>query len=133
MPAIAAITLTDDNTTDHVFKPQKIEGGIAFYKDTTGGVPAGFSTLTISQQEPSNKGSVYRIKIALAVPKIDDVTVSGGSVSEVSVVRTSRFNGEFLIPIQSELVEREDLVAMVRDLMSDAVIDAVVEQLESIY
>jgi len=133
MPAIAAITLTDDQAVDHVFNPQKIEKGVAHYKATAGGVPAGFPMLSISQSEPSKGGSVYRIKVQLAVPKIDNVTVTGGAVSTVDVMRTSRFNAEFIIPVQSELVEREDLMAMVRDLLSDAVLDSVVEQLESIY
>lgn len=133
MPAIAAITLTDNSASDHVFNPQKIEKNVAFYKETAGGVPAGFSTLSICQTEPSSGGSVYRVKLQLAVPKIDGVTVTGGSVSQVDVIRTSRCNVEFLLPIQSELAEREDLLAMVRDLLSESVIDSVVEQLENIY
>lgn len=133
MPAIAAITLTDNSSSDHVFNPQKIEKNVAFYKDTTGGIPAGFSTLSIGLSEPSNGGAVYRVKMQLAVPKIDNVTVAGGSVSQVNVVRTSRCNIEFLLPIQSELAEREDLLAMVRDLLGESVVDSVVEQLETIY
>lgn len=133
MPAIAAITLTDNAAANVVFNPQKIEQGVAFYKDTSGGVPAGFGTLSISCKEPSKNGNVYRVKLQLAVPKIDQVTVTGGSVAEVDVLRTARATIEFIVPIQSGLTEREDLVAFVRSLAGNAIVDSLVEQLETIY
>lgn len=133
MPAIAAITLTDDSAVNHVFNPQRIERNIASYRNTATGIPAGFSDLTLSLTEPSSQGSVYRVQGQLSLPKINEVTVPGGSVSSVDVVRVTRFKFEFIIPVQSELTERADALAMARDLLSDAVLESLVEQLQNIY
>ncbi len=134
MPAFGTITIKDGATTpaDHVFSPVKIDGDVATFANRTSGVPAKYETLTISNRDPNGgNGQVNRVQISLAIPVVADG--SDPAVKAGTVIRTLRFDGTLLEPVTSTLQERKDLRALTWNVMNDATVKAVVENLEHVY
>jgi len=134
MPAFGNVTINDGASTPvaHVFSPVKIDGDVATYADRSTGVPSKYYLLTASNRDPSGgNGQVSRVQYSLALPVVADGT--DPLVKAGTVLRTSRFDGTFLIPATSTLQERKDLRAFVKNLMVDAIVTAMVENLEHVY
>lgn len=134
MPAFGNVVLADGASTpvNHTFSPVKIDGDVASYADRSLGVPVKYYTLSASNRDPSGgNGQVNREQFSIAVPVVADG--SDPSVKAGTVLRTSRFDCTFLIPASSTLQERKDIRAFAKNLMADALITAMVENLEHVY
>lgn len=135
MPAISTITLADGQGTpvNHNFDPLKVDGDKAMYRDSSSGSASGFKPIVLSLRDPivGNASQVYRVQISLAVPIVQTQTVNG--VSSDVVVRTGRFNGEFIVDGSSTPAERADLRAFAKNLMTHASVQALLEDLQHIY
>lgn len=109
---MSSITLIDKAATpvSHVFSPaSRVAENTARWQDRehNSGIAAGFSTYTLSVREPSAPGGVYRVKAALAVPKLD-LTVP----AVPKVLGTARVNCEFIFPDVLSDQDRKDIVKM---------------------
>lgn len=135
MPAISTITLADGQGTpvNHNFDPLKVDGDKALYRDSSSGSASGFKPVILSLRDPvpGNASQVYRVQVSLAVPIVQTQTVNG--VTSDVVVRTGRFNGEFIIDGSSTPAERKDLRAFAKNLLGHAALASLVEDLQHIY
>ncbi|DAD50312.1 TPA_asm: coat protein [ssRNA phage Gerhypos.4_34] len=134
MPAFGNITINDGASTPaaHTFSPVKIDGDVATYADRASGVPSKYMTLSASNRDPSNgSGQVNREQFSFVYPVVADGT--DPAVAAGTILRTLRFDGTFLIPVSSTLQERKDTLALVKNFLADAVVTAMVRDLEHVY
>lgn len=140
MPALAALTVNDGQATPvaHTFSPVRIdEKGVASFYDRSGGVAIGFPRIAISLREPvvPVKAGVtsdalkrnYKAIITIDVPKLESST----SVPTVAYVHAARI--ELLLPERGELQDRDDLVSYAGNLLSNATVKSIIENLEAYY
>lgn len=99
----------------HVFTPaSRVAENIARWVDRehNNGLPIGYRTVTMSVKEPTSAGGVYRVKLSLALPKLD------ASVPTKPVVTgVGRVNLEYIFPDTFDDQDRKDAVEMTRGLV----------------
>lgn len=126
MPQLTVVTLTKGDGTPIDFKPKNITAGVARLNAPTG-VPIADPTLTMSTSQTA--GGRTKVAFKLAVPVVQDNTVSG--VSRPAVVRTAYADLVFSFDGSSTAGERRNIMSLVsyltaRDiqpLISGVVID----------
>ena len=129
MPQLIAMVLKDHADADHSFAPKGIPNGVATLAESTG-VPIGDRRLTISSSETAS--GRRKITMKLVLPVVQDVVVTG--VSKPQVVRTSYVDIAFAFDGTSNTVERQDVLAYAKSLLSNTtLVDSVVEDLETLY
>lgn len=131
MPAIGTVSVNDGQSTPvtHNFDPVVTTGNESRYADRSGGIAAGYPLLQFSQKDPQNGSRNYRMQFNIVLPTVVTDPVTGMN----SVTRTARFNGEFVLPEGSVLQERKDILAYAKNLLNNAVVTAVVQNLEHVY
>lgn len=131
MPAIAAIALTDGRATPivHTFAPKSTNGSKSRHINTASGVTlAAAELLTLEVVEPVGPNGAHRVIGSLVQPV--EVTDSGGNYV---VDYSNKFNFDFNFSRKSSAAIRKDLAYMVGDLLTEAVIRSMVENLEPQY
>lgn len=131
MPAIGTITINDGQSTPvaHSFDPVTTNGESSSLADRSGGVPMGYPLILARQKSPNGGAQNYRMSFSVVVPVVEADAVTGQN----KVTRTTRFNGEFVLPEGSSLSERKDILAYAKNLLGDSAVQAVVHNLETIY
>lgn len=140
MPAFAALTINDGQATPvaHTFGPLRIdEKGVAVYLDRAAGVGIGFNKLAISLRSPVGSikpgdvsdasKRVYKAVLTLDLPTLESAT----AVPTVAHLHQARV--EFTLPERGSLANRKDLIALLKNALSHANINSVLETLESVY
>lgn len=149
MPALAAITINDGQATPvaHTFNPAgPDESGASYLYDRSGGIAIGFPELSINLRQPqrvrnaknsafSTNDRVYRATIAVRVPTMDVTSPSTGSGIQPAPSKAydTVVKMEFLLPERTTLQNRKDILAYAKNLLANAVVASVVQDLESIY
>lgn len=138
MASLATLTINDGQATPvaHNFDPTGPDrNGVITYEDRSGGVPLGYPTITLHKQSPRGQSTVYRVKGAVNVPVLETATGTdpNGYVPGPAVAYVNRANVEFILPRRSANAERKDLRAYLVNLVSDAVAQAMVEDLEGVW
>jgi hypothetical protein len=128
MPNLSAAVLKDSANADHTFTPNDIQGGVATLVESTG-VPIGDKRLTISRNQTAQ--GRRKVTMKLAIPKIEDAVVNG--VSRPGVTRAAYADITMTFDPASTSVERRDVLAFVRTLMGNGMIDSVVGDLQGLY
>jgi hypothetical protein len=134
MTAFADLTLNDGQATPvaHTFKARRIDGIIAKYQDISGGIAIGYPMVTISSREPVNGSENYKVSAKVILPVLE--TISGtsyaGIVASPTLAYNLTFTGEFILPSRSTLAVRKDILAYAKNLLSNAVVTAVVQDLD---
>jgi hypothetical protein len=135
VPAISTITAADAAATpvDHDFAPSRIDGDIARFLEKSASTPDGYMPLSVSLRAPKsgNGSSVYRCQISLAIPVTQTQTING--VDSDTVVRTGRVNVEFILPATGVLQERKDMRQLIVNILEDADVKDVIENLNNYY
>lgn len=139
MASNANIVIQDGETTPvtRTFGPDAIEVGKASYKDRSGGVPAGYGTISVSKptapQDQVN-GS-YKVVVQLMLPKME--TVSGSTTSGFEPAPRVAYNCvarmEFWLPARSTTQDRKNLRVLLQDLLGDAIVIDVIDDLEFVW
>lgn len=135
MPALAAITLVTTSGS-HVYKPVIIDkNDVASFRDQSSGIPVGYPSLSHSISEPASNASsgVYRVKIQLAVPRLNVATVSGETLSSVKVDGVTRGHIELILPMQGPTAERTEILELLIAALKDATIASSVKDVEHFY
>lgn len=132
MSAINTITVLDAETTpvSHDFTPSQINGDMASYNEKSATSAQGFWPLTLTLRRPQTNGTgarVFRSQVNLGIPVIESVN------GVDSVTRTLRANVEFILPENSSLQERKNLRKLLVEILSDAQVTDVVENLNNVY
>jgi hypothetical protein len=146
MPSIGNIVLADGQGTpvNHTFQPIFIDAaGVAFFEDTTGGIPLGYGRLSISLKRPasnlqpgSNSSSaVYRAKIKVEAPTLEVTSPSTGSGIQPAptISYTCVADMVFVMPARSSLQNRKDIVAYAKNALGHATVQSVLHDLNAIY
>jgi hypothetical protein len=139
MPAIGNVVINDGATTPlaHTYAPAGISGPIAYYADRSGGIPVGYFTLDISLRPPSPQSTekMYLATFRIKTPILEQTSPSTatGIQPAPTVGYTPICEMKFWLPERSTLQNRKDLRAFAKNLLADAVVTAVVENLESVY
>jgi len=139
MASNANIVIQDGEATPvtRTFGPDAIEAGQAFYKDRSGGIPSGYGTITVSKpkapQDQAN-GS-YKVVVQLMLPKMETVSgaTSGGFEPAPRVAYNCVARMEFWLPVRSSTQDRKNLRVLLQDLLGDAIIIDVIDDLEFVW
>lgn len=129
MPAIAALTINDGQTTPvaRTFSPVSTNGAKGEFADRSASIPAGFATISHEVRRPANASSAQRIVIGMNVPKVE--TVNGVA----TVTRFSSAKVELNLSNLSTEQERKDLLAFVRNYLAQASVATSVTNIEPFY
>jgi hypothetical protein len=126
---MTTITLTDAAGTpvNHSFVLASFDSLLTKWRETAGGIGIGMPEVTMSLTENTN--DTNRLKGKLVIPTLE--TVSGdstlGFVPAPQVAYENLATFDIVMPGRSTLQNRKDLLAMFRDLLSDALVTAAVE------
>jgi hypothetical protein len=122
---MTTLTLTDAAGTpvDRSFPLVSFTPDLAVWKDytTNSGVPAGAGVATLSLKENGN--GTNRLTGKLVLPSME--TLDGATYATKAFECIGSF--ELVFPARSSLQNRKDLKAMLKDLLSDAVVTSAVE------
>lgn len=135
MPALAPITL-NNGSTDNVYTPVTIDkNGVAIFRDQSSGIPVGYPSLTHSISEPASNAAsgVYRVRVQLAVPRLNVVSPADETKDTVEVDGTTRCHIEFLLPVQGPKVERSEIIALLAAAIANQDIKDSVQNIEHFY
>lgn len=134
MPAMANIVVNDGATTPvaHTFVPNGFRGNTALFQERSAATPQGYWDLEISLVEPTPKGSVYRVQTTLKIPVLKTtLDLAGNSITSVDYVHTVK--QEWLEPVKGTTQNRKDARAISYNLLNNADIRKVVEDLERMW
>lgn len=139
MTAIAAMTINDGQATPvaHTFAPVNIDQtGVAKWADRSGGIALGFPTITFSMRQPTKASRNYRVTAKVALPVLEQTSASTATGIQPAPTKAYDLlaNLEFVLPERSTLAQRNDLIAYVKNFLSNAaVIPPAMANFESIY
>lgn len=122
---MTTLTLTDAAGTpvNRSFPLVSSTPDLSIWKDytTNSGVPAGAGVASLSLKENGN--GTNRLTGKLVLPSME--TLDGATYATKAFECIGSF--EFVFPARSSLQNRKDLSAMLKDLLSDAVVTSAVE------
>jgi hypothetical protein len=138
MAVRANVTLTDAAGTpvNHVFKPTQVgSDGIIGWRDSNQSIYAGQAVLTCSQRLASRNAKATKVAWKLQTPvlEVTSPSTSSGIQPAPTVAYTPIATLEFVMPDRASQQERKDLLAMLRDLIDEAIVTSQVHDLEMIW
>lgn len=126
MPQIAALTIGTSTYTPFT----RVTDGVAFNDVANAASVAVAPTLISQTVVPKQRDGVYRVKLNINTPVTCATNVECADTAVKSVLR---FKGEFLLPATSTQAEREAILALVSNALTEVSIKSTVENLESFY
>lgn len=118
-----AISLTDAQATPviRVFNPAKRDGDVYRWDNRSSGIIAGYDQLTISFRPPSKTAKATKVQMVLTCPVLEQTSAStaSGIQPAPTVAYANRVEVNFIMHERSNLQNRKDLLAMVRDLIAE--------------
>nr|QDH90883.1 MAG: hypothetical protein H2Rhizo32546e2411_000002 [Leviviridae sp.] len=146
MPALAAITINDGAATPlaHTFNPSGPDkNGVNYFYDRSGGIAVGFPIVSIDLKEPkpvsaggvSAASRVYRATVKVVYPILEVTSPTTGTGIQPAPTKSydMMFRGEFILPERSTLQNRKDIFAFAKNILANANVTSLVQDLESIY
>lgn len=136
MAAIAPITISDSTPTNHVFHPKQTTPFAGYRRDgVTGQAVVAQERLSMKVTPAKTVNGVNRVLVQLVVPVSE--TPSGGAatgyVAPPAIAHEMKVNVEFFLHQRSDLVGRRDLRILLANLLSDAQVAGIVDNLEAPY
>jgi len=114
---IASVVL---NTKTYTFASD--QGGIISWQETSGGIPTGFSQLTMALRTPNKPGSPYRLDMRLGVPVV--ATSDSTCACTGAVLRHEDARIIVEIPDSGTTAERTDVGLRLKDLLANTQVQA---------
>lgn len=128
MPAIADLVLADGLATpvNHTFSVKSIVGVTASFEDRVSGVQVGYGKLT--QQTSQSKNGIRRVKLAFSIPVLEAVSGSNatGFTPAAKVAYSTEVDVEFRISERAIVQNRKDIVAFLKNALSNANIASII-------
>lgn len=141
MAAATNLTINDGLATPvaHTFEVAKLQPESALFEDRVSGIYIGYNKLVLNVSRPTgdSKSATRNLKIGvrIEIPKME--TVSNNTYSGVAPAPTVAyrpvFEGTFTCPERCSLQDRKDLLAFVKNVLSQAVIDNLLQKYELPY
>jgi len=128
MPQLNQLVLKDKDNVDHTFSPTGITGGVATLEESTG-IPIGNKRLTLSSSQTA--AGRRKVTLKFAIPIVQDASVNG--VSRPTVVRTGYADLTFSFDGGSSTAERHMVRHFLAQSLSNAMIESMVNDLQSVY
>lgn len=143
MPARANIVINDATSPTpvaHTFNPTE-NGEWSLFEDRVGGIPIGFGLITMRMKRPAPAGNgteskanarVYRIELNIAIPVLEVTSPSTGTGIQPAptVAYILRCNMLYLLPERSSLQERKNLCAYAKNVLADANVLKVLQEVD---
>lgn len=135
MPAFANIAILDSVAAVQTFSPDSQTGLEASYANRASGISAGFPRLKLSMTLAGRNQPLNKARVRFSIPKMETVSGStdAGLVPAPRVAYIGSFDGTFIFHERSTLAERTDFLYQLRDLLANAQVQAVVQDLAPIY
>lgn len=134
----STIVLTDAASTPvnrsfYVLPPQK--NGILAWIDRTQAILKGQNRLSLEQRESTRSTNARKVHWKLETPVLEQTSASTSTGIQPAPTLAYTLLGsiELVMPDRSTLQERKDLLAMLRDLLNEAIVTAQVETGDLIY
>lgn len=123
------LTINDGSATPvaRAFSPEKVSPGDSTFVERTSGVSAGFHRLAVGFDPASKRRPTNHVALSLEMPTLS--TLNGVS----ALAYTARFQGKFILPDVMTPAERANIVAIVANALSNALIKGVVKDLDPLY
>lgn len=137
MAAFAAIPVSDGESTPivHTYTPKRIEGGTAFYENRASGIAEAFERLSVTVSDPVKSGNLYKVRIRLAVPKME--VVNSSTYSGITPAPTKAYECGadlvFFFPKRSIAQDRKNIRYLLAAILVNAGVIAAVDSLENVY
>lgn len=133
-----SIVLTDNTPTTPVnrtFAPAKKENNLYTYHNRASGIVVGYDQLSIQQRLPTKQSKATTVTMKLVTPVLEQTSASTATgIQPAPTVAYSMIGKlEFVLPERSTLQNRKDLLAMLRDLIDEALTTESVENLDPTY
>jgi len=144
MSAVTSISLDDAQGTpvSHTFVPLGPDlKGVWWFEDQTGVASIGFNRISLALTRAgnpapgSNSGDrVNRVKIGMHMPKTETLGTDGaGLTPPPTVAYIDRSITEYILPERDSLQDRKDIRKMSMNLLANAQVVAMVENLQNVY
>lgn len=144
MAAVASIVLNDGLATPvaHTFVPLgPDQKGVWWFEDQSASSPIGYDRISLqlvrsgNPAPGSNAGSmVNRVKMGIHCPTLATMgTNDAGILPPPTVDYIDRCNIEFILPAQDNIQNREDVRVYANQLLINAQVIAMIEQLQNVY
>lgn len=136
MSAIAALTLADSVPANHTFSPVNIDAtGIAKWADRSGGIALGFPVVTLSLRSPTKASRNYKLTAKVVTPVLE--VTSPSTATGIQPAPTKAYDLlatiDIVLPERSTALQRNDLLAYLKNFLANAVITNAVGSFESVY
>jgi len=137
MAQIAALTVNDGAATPvaHTFAVQKAGNQptpnttLSAWEDRTSGFVVGYNRISILGRYPDKNNRSTKVSIKISAPILE--TVSNNTVSGIAPAPTVAYTPmamiEFICPERSSLQSRKDLLAFVRNTLTQAFVTSAVQ------
>lgn len=126
MAAIASVTLTDAATTpvNRVFSPTKKDKDMVIYHNRASGIVVGFDAFSINTRQADKTTKATKVTLKLVTPILEQTSPStaSGIQPAPTVAYNLIANVELVLPDRSSLQNRKDLLAMIRDALSETLV-----------
>lgn len=129
MPAIAPIEVTGI-TPNLTFDPQRIDGPVSSFVDTTSGVSLGMPKLTSSLVLPSKKSKYARVRVRLVIPTLETPPYEGAAPQ---LAYENFADITFSLHERASATERTAIHGAIVEILGDAAVAAQVQDLSSFY
>lgn len=144
MPQLAAFTINDGSATPVAtsFTPTDVKDGLASWHARAGGIVIGYPRITTQLKLPSaatggqsSTARNARVSFKVVYPVLEQTSASTATGIQPAPTKAydMTFNGEFILPERSTLQDRKHIIAFVKNYLANAVMTAVIQDLESIY
>jgi hypothetical protein len=133
LAAIANLVLADGQATpvNKTFIPMDCTSALATWTDRSSGIALGMPTVTLSVSKENER---VRALAKVTLPVMEVISgADGGYTPSPKVAYTCIGKLEMVFPNRSVLQNRKDIVALVKNLMSNAVITKAAEEFERPY
>lgn len=135
MAAIVPIVINDSVPAAHTFSPARQSGDLVEWHDRVAGVVAGFNKISCSTRFAATRNAGQKITLKVMCPTLAVTAPTSGSGIQPNPVAayTTWATVEFLLPEAAGLLQRKDILAYVKNLLANAQVTAMVENLDAPY
>lgn len=136
MSALANIVIADSVPATRTFAPVNIDqAGVAKLADRSGGIAIGFPVLTMSVRPPTKASRAYKVTGKLVTPVLEVTAPSTATGIQPAPTKAYDLIGtiEFVLPERSTLLERANVLALMKNFLGNANVTNAVSTFETIY
>lgn len=135
MPQNGPIVVADGKATpaNHTFNPRGIglDGNVARFVEVTSAGLGQQPSLSVSVRQPTAKSRMAKVECVLTIPNVVEAQVNGVPVSQVMSTAVGRVS--FSIPSGLVAADRKDLRVMISNLLKEAKVADVIDNVESFW